>query len=152
MNGFPTDKQSRLLELLGQQQEAFEQIREMTRKHKELLETDDIDEFDRSLDDRQGLIEKINGLHQESDILMQSYISISGTGGGQKIDAIESSAALLAETIADCAALNDEITVSAKEKAEDYIKQIGKLSLSRKSLGAYVQNVPNNPELFDKMT
>jgi len=150
VNIFPGDKQSRLLELLGQELEVFRQVSELTKQHTKLLREDDIEAFDKSLDSRQELFDKINGLHQESDILMQSYISFISAEGGEKIGAIETAAAQLREMISDCLATNNENTTSAKEKAEDYIKQIGKLSLGRKSLGAYVQQMPNDPEMFDK--
>ena len=152
MKSFSRDNEARLLELLGKESDHFKQILDMTEKQTELLAADDIGGFDESISRRQELIEKINGLHQESDVLMQSYLSFTDVPGGKKNGAIEKAAARIRETAAKCAALNDKLIISAKEKAEDYIKQIGKLSLSRKSIGAYVQGVPNDPELFDRKT
>jgi len=149
---FSRDDEARLLELLGEELEIFERIRGLTGKQAELLSADDIEAFDESLDRRQILIEEINGLHQEASGLMQSYISFSGAGGGSKIDAVEIAAERLREVISECAEQNEKNTAAAKEMAEDYIKRIGKLSLSRKSLGAYALNVPNNSELFDRKT
>ena len=147
---FPRDKEERLLELLGQELELFDRIREMTAAQAELLKADDPEGFNRSLDSRQEIIEKINGLHQESDVLMQSYVSFYATG--RKDDAIRAAAERIDSIIAECAELNDRNTAAAQVKTEDYIRQIGNLSLRRKSLGKYAQSVPNNPELFDKMT
>ena len=152
MKTFSRDMEERLLELLVQEQEVFEQIREATLNQKELIAADDIDAFDKSLDRRQELIKKINGLHQESDVLMQSYISFTSSADGVTIGVIDDALGRLREITAECAGLNEQNTTAAKEKAEEYIKQIGKLSLTRKSLGKYAQSVPNTPELFDKKT
>ena len=152
MNNFTQDMEARLLELLGKELEMLKQIRELTKKQTELLSAEDgnSDAFDSSLDRRQGLIEKINGLHQESDVLMQSYVSSSGPGG--KRGAIDELSARIYDVLAECASLNEKNMVVAKAKAEEYVNRIGNLSIKRKSLGAYSQSVPNNSELFDKKT
>jgi len=152
VSNFSRNDESRLLVLLGEELEIFRQIGSLSIKQAELLAADDMEAFEGSLERRQGLIEKINGLHQETDLLMQSYMSFSDAGTGEVSDAIETTAGQLKEIIADCVSTNDKNMVAAKEKAEEYIKKIGKLSLGRKSLGAYAQTLPNNSELFDKKT
>ena len=152
MRSFSSDDKARLLELQNEELETLKHIRELTEKQTELLRTDDIEAFGVSIDSRQALIEKINGLHQESDILMQSYISFAGAAGTAKIDAIEEMNRQLAEVLAGCVELNDKNAIMAKEKTADYMKQIGKLSIGKKSIGAYVQGVPNDSQLFDKKT
>ena len=152
MINFSRETEVKLLELLEKELGLFERMRELTEEQSELLAVDAMEDLESSLDGRQGLIEKINGLHQESDSLMQSYALFSGSGGGDRIEAVETLLARINEEIAKCSGLNEENTNAAKEKAEEYIRRIGKLSLSRKSLGAYALNVPNSPELFDKKT
>ena len=152
MNTFPQDKEKRLLELLEQELELFDRIREQTIAQAEMLEAEDTDGFDRALDVRQGTIEKINGLHQEQNVLMQSYVSFSNAPDGTKIDAIELAIGKIGALVEECVRLNDLNIAEAKEKTEEYIKQIGKLSLRRKSLGKYALGVPNDPELFDRKT
>ena len=152
MNDFSQIDESRLLVLLGEELDIFRQIGSLSIKQAEMLAADDMEAFEGSLERRQELIEKINGLHQDTDLLMQSYISFSDSAVGGVSDAIETTAGQLREAIADCVNTNDKNMVAAKEKAEEYIKRIGKLSLSRKSLGAYAQAVPNNSEFFDKKT
>jgi hypothetical protein len=152
LRSFPSEKETRLLELQNKELELLQQIRELTERQTELLLADDIEAFGESIDSRQELIEKINGLHQESNILMQYYISFAGAAGAGKIDAIEDMNRQLAEELAGCVELNDKNATLTKEKTADYMKQIGKLSLGRKSLGAYVQDVPNDSQLFDKKT
>jgi len=149
---FSPDNEKRLLELLEREFELFKKILELTGEQTELLTADDADAFNKSLDVRQALIEEINGLHQESDILMQSYMSVQEQPGGDRAGEIEAAAARLRDVIAQSAAINEKNTVAAKDKAEEYIRQIGKLSLNRKSIGAYIQGVPNEPEHFDKKT
>ena len=152
MSVFSGNNAARLLELLKQELELFGEIYKLTEEQKELLEAGEIGEFDESLDRRQTRIEKINGLHQESDALMQSYMSYSNTEGVGSIREIDEVAGQLRNMIVECAVLNEKVTSDAKEKAEEYVERIDKLSLSRKSLGSYIQTVSNDPELFDKMT
>ena len=150
MSQFSKDNAARLLELLRKELEIFTRMRELTVKQKELIATDELEALDASLDRRQGLIEEINGLHQESDVLMQSYMLYSAEK--KSISEIENVAAQLREIIAECAGLNDSNISDAKEKSESYINKIDELSMNRKGLGAYIQNVENRPEMFDKMT
>ena len=150
MSEFTVDSAGDLLERLGKELEILGRVRELTEKQAELLAADDIDGFNMSLDGRQEHIERINGLHQESDVLMQSYMSYQASSGGKSIKEIDETLARIRDVLAECAALNDGNITAAKEKAEGYIKQIGKLSLNRKSLGAYIQDVENKPEIFDK--
>lgn len=150
MRSFPPEKKERLLELLGLELELFDRIRGLTAKQAGLLDAGDTGGFEKSLDDRQGIIDRIDGLHQESEVLMQSYISFSGSGGSD--DAIEAAAGSLKTAITECVEMNDLNMAAAREKTEDYIRQIGELSLKRKSLGKYALDVPNNPTMFDKMT
>ena len=147
---FKSDDASRLLELLDREFEAFGQMLEMTAKQTELIEADDIETFDKSLDTRQKLIEKINGLHQESTPLMQSYISYSNSAGGGAINRIEDARSRLGDIVSECASRNDSLLAAAKEKAGTYTSRIDKLSMGRKSMGAYIQSVANTPEMFDK--
>jgi len=149
---FSQVEESGLLELLGKELEIFRQIRELTVKQAQLLASDDIDAFNQSLDGRQELIEKINGLHQETNVLMQSYISFSGSRGGAKSSKVEAAREQLHDVIAECADLNEKNMATANGMAKDYTSRIENLQLSRKSLGAYALGTPNNSELFDKKT
>lgn len=152
MNSFSGEDAARLLELLSQELEIFGRIHELTEGQAELIEADDVDAFNESLDRRQECIEKINGLHQEADVLMQSYMSSLNNDASTGAGVIDAQAGRLREMIAGCAALNEKNMAAAKEKAGSYTKRIGELSLNRKSLGSYMNNTLNNSEIFDKMT
>ena len=153
MSVFSQDKEKRLLELLGEELEIFAKIREMTGRQAKLLEADDneaLEALNKSLNERQPLIEEIDGLHKERTPLMQSYLAFAISPGGRKNEAIESKARQLRNAIADCAAINSGNIDAAKGKKQEYSDRIGKLSIGRKSLGAYAQSVPYNSELFDR--
>ena len=152
MNEFPRDKEARLLKLLGDEAAIFSKILELTGKQTELLAADDLEEFEKSLNQRQEFIEQINGLHQEAEALMQSYVSYSESTGRKKIAAIEQAIEKLRDVISECAGLNESNIAAAKEMTGEYVKRMDELNVGRKSLGAYAQNVPNNSELFDKKT
>ena len=154
MNDSLRDKKTRLLELLGQEIELFEKVYELTGKQAMLLadDDDDVNAFNSSLDSRQELIEKIKGLHQESETLMQSCMSATDTAAGENTEAIEEAIAQRQGLIRKCVILNDKNTAAAKEKSGGFVKRIDKLSLNRKSIEVYTPGIPNSPELFDKKT
>ena len=149
---YSSEEDARLLDLLDMELGKFEQIRIMTGKQAELLAADDLEEFNKSLDSRQELIEEINGLHQETNVLMQSYISFAGPRRGAKGGRVETALGRLRKAVAECTEMNAKNLAAAKDMAGDYSRRIEKLNLSRKSLGAYALGVPNNSELFDKKT
>jgi len=139
----------RLSELLSEELELYGKIRKMTEEQEKLLAKDDIEAFNISLDKREKLIDKIKGLHQESNPLMQSYASISS---GSKNSEVEELKVKIREVIEACAQLNDENIDSLKEKTESLTKEIDEKSAKRKGIGGYVQSVPNKSEMFDKKT
>ena len=139
----------RLSELLGKELEIFKKIQELTEKQTELLAGDDIESFDSSLDKRQELIEKINGLHQDSNPLMQSYVSSSED---EKSSEIEELRAKIQDIVETCAKINNENISAIQAKSEEHKEKIDKQSKKRKGIGGYAQAVPNTPEMFDKKT
>ena len=151
MSVFTGSDAASLIELLNQELAISGRILELTVKQADLIAADDIDAFDGSLGLRQELIEKIDGLHQESDVLMQSYISNSGNAEGDAHGDIEELESRLRDIIAECAGLDEKNTIAAKEKAESYKERISKLNLSRKSMKSYVPSISNDPEMFDRM-
>ena len=149
MSKFKPAERDRLSVLLRKELEIFEKIRNLTGKQAELLAKDDVDQFDSSLDKRQELIEKINGLHQESDPLMQSYISLPAD---EKSPEIEDLREKIRDIVGICAELNEKNVAEMKVKSEAHKKKIDKHSAKRKGIGGYAQAVPNTPEVFDTKT
>ena len=139
----------RLAELLSDELEICGKILKLTDEQTELLARDDIEAFNSSLDKRETLIEKIKGLHRESDILMQSYISSSGSEK-EKNNEIEALRKQIRDIMKECASLNDGNIATMNEKTQEHTKKIDDQSLKRKGIGGYAQSVPNMPEVFDK--
>ena len=139
----------RLSKLLIEELEQYENIRKMTEEQEKLLAKDDIEAFNISLEKREKLIEKIKGLHQESNPLMQSYASTSSSRKNGKIDGLKEN---IREVIEICAQINDKNIQTLKDKTENLVKEIDEKSAKRKGIGGYAQSVPNNPEMFDKKT
>jgi len=152
VSNFTVDKKARLLDLSKQELGLFTQIRGICEKQAELIDADDITAFLESLDRRQDIIEKIDRLHQESDVLMQSYVSYSNTAGGKSFEELEAVTGQLRDMIAECIGLNDKIMEAAKKMAGDYSERISRLNTNREGLGRYRQGLPNDPKMFDKMT
>ena len=138
----------KLSKLLSEELELYGQIRKLTEKQTELLAEDDIDAFNISLEQREALIEKIKGLHQESNPLMHSYISFSKKDN--KDNEVEELKAKIRKLLEICAEKNDNNIESMKIKTEDHTKRIDEQSAKRKGIGGYAQSVPNVPEMFDK--
>ena len=152
MSKFDKGNEERLIKLLEEEKELFVKMKEQTVKQMELLAADEIEEFSESLDLREKLKEKINGLHQESDTLMQSYISSLAPGGRGKVKAIEKLKDEIREIISECKEMNDKNFKTAKSKIEEYTKRIKELDTSKKTFNAYTIDIPDNSELFDKTT
>ena len=147
----PSDK-GRLSELLGEELKIYEKIRKITNEQAELLTKDDIEEFNNSLDKREELIEKIKGLHQESEPLMQSYVSFSSLADENKDSTIEGLKKKIRKALEDCAKLNDKNIKAMQNKTEEHAKKIDEQSAKRKGIGGYAQNITSSPEMFDKKT
>jgi len=148
--GLPEDMEQ-LAQILLKELDLHEQIHEMTKTQTDQLDKDDIDAFNSSLDKRAELIEKIKGLHKESEPLMQSYISY--TKNENKSDSqIDNLRNNIKKIIEKTAKLNDENIATMKEKTEEHTKKIDEQRAKGKTIGGYVQSVPNIPEVFDKKT
>ena len=139
----------RLIKLLGEELKLLEQIQKLTEKQTELLTGDDVDGVDDSLNKRQQLIEKINGLHQDSDSLMQSYVSAPLDEAGSEIEALREQ---IKDKLEACDKSNTENMDALKAKAIEQTKKIDEQSKKRKGIGGYAQAVPNTPEMIDKKT
>jgi len=146
----PADKE-RLMKLLSEKLKIYKQIRKLTEEQTELLIEDDIEAFDSSLDKREKLIEKINGLHQESEALMQSCVSTSNDDSEENSD-IKNLEKEIHGILLDCANMNEKNIEVMKEKTLEHTRKIDEQSAKRKGVGGYVQSVPNTPEVFDKKT
>ena len=144
----PADTE-RLLELLEEELKIYGQIQKQTEKQAELLAKDEIETFNSSLERRAELIEKIKGLHQESDPLMQSYVSGAADGKNSDIEKINKK---IRQALEICSGLNSDNVAAMKEKTQEHTKKIKKQSEKRKGIGGYAQSVPNTPEMFDKKT
>ena len=152
MQQFSKEKETRLLDLLGQAAVLADHVLELAKEQSEMLASDDLDAFNASLDRGSESIKQINGLHQESELLMQSYASYSNSKQGGKIAAIDKAASRFVETLEQCAQLNTRNLNEAKAKTEKFMQQIGSLNLKRKSLGLYAQNTGSSSALFDRKT
>ena len=141
----------RLLKLLSEKLKIYKQIKTLTEEQTKLLAKDDIEAFNSSLNKREELIEKINGLHQESEPLMQSCVSIAPDFKEKNSD-IKKLDKEINEVLTDCAKLNDINISVMKEKTLEHTKKIDEQSAKRKGVGGYVQSVPNTPEVFDRKT
>ena len=146
MKQFESSDRNTLQEKLTQKLEIFKQIHTLTEKITEQIETDKIDLLDKSLSKRQELIEKINGLHQEIDPLMQSYISSTVS----KDEKIESLIKQVHEITTLCAKLNDENLSTIKDKSQEQVEKIDKQSAKRKGISGYAQAVGSSSEVIDK--
>jgi ABC-type transporter Mla subunit MlaD len=152
MDGFPLEEKGRLLTVIGREAEAYSRLRDITQKQGGTLADGDYDALDGLIAGRQVIIDEINGLHQEFGALMQSYVSFAGVQGAKRIAEIDDATGDLQNIIKLCMELNDAVIAALEGKAEENMRQIGKLSMARKSLGKYMHVIPSDPELFDRKT
>jgi septation ring formation regulator EzrA len=149
---FNKETETHLIELLEKELALFEKMKELGNKQAEFLAADEIEEFDNSLVSAEKLKEKINGLHQESDTLMQSYISSTGLGGRGKVRQIEEVRDKIRNALKECMELNEKNRTTASNKMTGYSDRIKELDKSRKTFGAYAIAIPDNSEHFDTTT
>jgi len=141
----------RLAELLEKELETCGLIRELTKKQTELLAMDDIEAFNESLDERERLIEKIKGLHQDSNPLMQSYVNLTA-GGSDKVEKIEDLKKQIHKIFEECNDINKKNITAMDEKIQGQSVKIDEQKAKRVGIGGYAQSVPNTSEMFDKKT
>ena len=141
-----------LFESLEQNLKLFGKVREISLNQKNLIAEDDFEALNESLQKRQDVIDKINGLHRDFAPLMQSYVSFAESGGGATDSEIEKASKKLTELINECAVLNDSNMQMLKDKMKTHSEKSEKMRQSRESLGLYAQGGVNSAELFDKMT
>jgi len=151
VSNFASADKERLTKLLSEKLKIYKQIKSLTEEQTELLAKDDIEAFNSSLDKREELIKKINGLHQDSEPLMQSYVSTSTEDNENNSD-INNLEKEIREILTDCAKLNDVNIAVMKEKTTEHTKKIDEQRAKGKGVGGYVQSVPNTPEVFDRKT
>ena len=149
---FNREMETRLITMLEEKLKLFEQMKEQTVKQAEFLAQDEIEAFSESLDMGEKLKEKINGLHQESEVLMQSYMSSCHSGGRGKVKAIDNLKEKIRNVIEECQSNNEKNGATAKGKIEEYTKRLKELDTSKKTFNAYTMDIPDNSEHFDKTT
>ena len=151
MSKFASADKERLTKLLSEKLDIYKKIFKLTEEQTQLLDKDDIEAFNGSLDKRAKLMEKINGLHQESETLMQSYVLASSDNDKKNSD-IDELDKEIRKILIDCANLNEKNIATMNEKTQEQAKKIEEQSAKRKGVTGYVQSVPNTPEVFDKKT
>ncbi|MCL2248431.1 MAG: flagellar export chaperone FlgN [Oscillospiraceae bacterium] len=143
------EKATRLTKLLDDELKLLENIKELTDEQTRQIEMDEFDGLEKLLERRQELIEKINGLHQESQELMQSYVSSSSLKPVREIENLKEEIKYLLQT---CKESNERNIEMLSHKSTTQKEKIGKQSAQRKGIGGYAQAVPTSSEMFDKKT
>lgn len=145
MSEFSAQDKQKLLSLLTEKQKLLSQIEQNTKEQGGLLEKDDIEAFDSSLQQSDSIIEKIKGLHQETDTLMQSYISSK-----KRDEKIEDLKNAIEQTLKTCAEKNKALSQAAKKRQKDLSIEIEEKRSKREGIGGYAQATPTTSEVFDK--
>jgi len=146
------DDGAKLLELLRQQQGICKQLLSLTTAQKKLIEADDMEAFNKSLDARQELMDQYDGQQQQVGDLMVTYTDFSKANDGKRIAQIEKAREQLMELLEKCFVENGSNEALAKEKSEAYSAKISDMNQKRKGIGSYIQNVESNSDFIDKMS
>jgi len=138
----------RLSQLLGEELEAYGEIRRLADAQTELLANDNVEEFNNLLCMRGSLIEEINELQPEKVSLLQSYdnVTMNSNGEGVGVDVLLER---VRNELSMCVKINDEHIKTMGLKVAEYSKRIEDQSTMRKGIGGYAQAVPSMPEMFD---
>jgi len=149
VSGIVFSGEVKFTKLLNDELNLLEQMKSLTEEQARYIEMDEFDELVKLLDNRQKLIEKIDGLHQETDPLMQSYISSADYG---TILQIENLREKIKKTLTLCKEQNDRNVETLRQKSEEHAEKIEKQSAKRKVIGGYAQAAPTSSMRFDKKT
>ncbi|MCL1835276.1 MAG: flagellar protein FlgN [Oscillospiraceae bacterium] len=141
---------ARLRELLDMEAEVSAGMLELLKQQTRLLEAGDAEELNKSLVESARLMGKFDGLHQETEPLMQSYILYLGSDGAKEDKQLEAAWQRVTELLGECSELNKKNVAEAKEGVQEYVRRIGSLSMKRESLGRYAQPTGDNSAMFDK--
>ena len=142
MRMFSMQEADKLITLLGERKQLLSAYLALTNQQADILTAEDTDAFNENLDQRQKIIDKIEGLHQEIVPLMQAYTSSVGdskqpSSYAAKINEIESQTQAM---LADVRTVDRRVLEKAKEKAAFFGAEIKRVNLSRKSIGKYQNN------------
>ena len=142
MRMFSMQEADKLITLLGERKQLLSAYLALTNQQADILTAEDTDAFNENLDQRQKIIDKIEGLHQEIVPLMQAYTSSVGdskqpSSYATKINEIESQTQAM---LADVRTVDRRALEKAKEKAAFFGAEIKRVNLSRKSIGKYQNN------------
>ena len=149
MNVIAFSEIERLAELLREELKILEEIEVLTDEQTRLIDHEEFDELTKLLSSRQRLMDKINGLHQETTPLMQSYVSSSKHNPVYEVDEIREQ---IKQVLTKCRTLNEANVNVLREKSTLQSEKIEKQSAQRKGIGGYAQAVPTSSERFDKKT
>ena len=141
----------KLIDLLTEKKKLADEFLELTCKQAEIIAAEDINALNVSIEKRQQVIEKLIGLHQEIQFLMQSYASSHAAQteeGSRKVRQMEEQTE---NAIREAISKNNENAEAIKKQMEYVGQEARKIDLERKSIGMY-NNISalTTSELFDK--
>ncbi|MDR1117338.1 MAG: flagellar protein FlgN [Oscillospiraceae bacterium] len=148
MSDFDRD---RLIKLLESKERYVKECLEITKKQREIVSAEDIDAglLTSSLNERRVNIDKIEGLHHEINVLMQSYLA-NGTNeiGDSEIDALQSR---IDGVITQIRELDVQSEKSIRDSMDASLSEAKRLNQNRRGIGAYgAAGYIAGPDYFDK--
>ena len=154
MGGLTPERIGRLLELQRQKRELLREFHELTLQQERLIELEETAVLKENLNQRQELITEIDTLHQELNLLMQTYSEYSQQAGAdpaaQEIGALQQESQKLLQEIA---ALDEQNQARTARQIDRFRDEVKRLSLGRRTIQSYNQSISAlGSELFDKKT
>lgn len=155
MAAFAPEQYARIMELQQQKKTLLQEFHGLAQLQQEIIEREDTTALQGNLNRRQELITQVDTLHQELDLLMQSYPPIRQQLGEShpQVAALTALQNEIQDILRQIAALDTQNQARAARQLQHFRDEIKRLSLGRKTLQSYSQGaVSLGSELFDKKT
>lgn len=140
-----------MVQLLNEELKAYSEIRTIAEAQNEVLDNDNIEDFNSLLLKRGELIDEITELQQMKNVLLKPCNQSTSNEDDQSND-VDKILEKIRDELTKCAKINDKQMDIIKSKTEVLTKKIDDQSTRRKGIGGYVQAVPNESDTFDEST
>jgi hypothetical protein len=130
--------------------ELLQSILNITQRQEELIEKDDMDAFERNLERRQKLMEKVDALDLSRDqILKLLILKNKHDKAAEEITDVKLLKDRIQETLSEITRLNTCTQKSAQDKLEEYRKKVKETQQAKKCLHSYSGAYPVDGIHFD---
>lgn len=150
MNRFSEQDYKKLISMLNDIEELANRFYSLTCEQTEILQSGSMERLDNNITERQGIIDSINVLYREADSLLDTY-GLEITLDDPELRQVAALREHIRDKLDQARAVNEKNEELAYRKRDELGAEVGRISMSHKSIRAYNQNMmPAEPVHYDK--